>query len=271
MAVPECRLGRARRSRMIQRSAPTPPIPHHIGRLLVRRWGRNLRTKSCTERWLPRPATRLTFAEAIATRGAINLRSSVLGAVGTLLDIEDNRDGPVVHEGHLHPRPKTPVSTWTPRARSASTEPFVDGLGDLARRRLREVGSSSLLALTVCDQRELADDQRCSTRVHQRAVELARLVLEHPQAGDARREEGPQRRRCRPRHPEQDAGRPARSRRPLPRRPRPPPPGLAARLLARRLLEPVLGLPLVASSGRSSMCGVASLRLPWLTSARPRA
>ena len=31
---------------------------------------------------------RLTYAEALATRGAINLRSSVLGAVGTLLDVE---------------------------------------------------------------------------------------------------------------------------------------------------------------------------------------
>jgi hypothetical protein len=37
--------------------------------------------RKCTERWLPRPAARLTFAEAIASRGAINLRSSVLGAV----------------------------------------------------------------------------------------------------------------------------------------------------------------------------------------------
>jgi hypothetical protein len=45
--------------------------------------------RKCTERWLPRPATRLTFAEAIATRGAINLRSSVLGAVGTLRDLVD--------------------------------------------------------------------------------------------------------------------------------------------------------------------------------------
>src|SRR5688572_6838154 len=45
--------------------------------------------QKCTERWLPRPAARLTFAEAIASRGAINLRSSVLGAVGTLLDVDD--------------------------------------------------------------------------------------------------------------------------------------------------------------------------------------
>jgi len=54
------------------------------------------RTRKCTERWLPRPAARLTFACAIATRGAINLRSSVLGAVGTLLDVEYERDRTIV-------------------------------------------------------------------------------------------------------------------------------------------------------------------------------
>jgi hypothetical protein len=37
---------------------------------------------------------RLTFARAIATRGAIDLRSSVLGAAGTLLRIENERTGP---------------------------------------------------------------------------------------------------------------------------------------------------------------------------------
>ena len=42
------------------------------------------RAQKCTERWRPRPAARLTFAEASATRGAINLGSSVLGAAATL-------------------------------------------------------------------------------------------------------------------------------------------------------------------------------------------
>ena len=36
----------------------------------------------------------------------------------------------------------------------------------------------------VRDQRELADDERGTSRVEQRAVELARLVLEDAQAGD---------------------------------------------------------------------------------------
>ena len=53
------------------------------------------RQRKCTERSLPRPAARLTFACATATRGAINLRSSVLGAAWTLLDDECERPGPV--------------------------------------------------------------------------------------------------------------------------------------------------------------------------------
>ena len=53
--------------------------------------GAGARTKKCTEQWLPRPATRLTVACATATRGAINLRSSVLGAGGTVLDVRRTR------------------------------------------------------------------------------------------------------------------------------------------------------------------------------------
>jgi len=40
--------------------------------------------RNAPSRWRPRPASRLTFAEAIACRGAINLGRSVLGAVTTL-------------------------------------------------------------------------------------------------------------------------------------------------------------------------------------------
>jgi hypothetical protein len=40
--------------------------------------------KNAPSRLRPRPATQLTFAEALATWGAINLGSSVLGAIGTV-------------------------------------------------------------------------------------------------------------------------------------------------------------------------------------------
>jgi hypothetical protein len=73
-----------------------PPIVASVkcgrpsGRLYARAPVSRARTsnkRKCTKRWLPRPAARLTFACANATRGAINLRGSVLGAVGTLLRI----------------------------------------------------------------------------------------------------------------------------------------------------------------------------------------
>jgi len=54
-------------------------------------WALGHTQRKCTERWLPRPATRLTVAWATATRGAINLRSSVLGAGGTLRDVRRTR------------------------------------------------------------------------------------------------------------------------------------------------------------------------------------
>ena len=40
--------------------------------------------ENAPSRWLPRPTSRLTSAEATADRRAINLRRSVLGALGTL-------------------------------------------------------------------------------------------------------------------------------------------------------------------------------------------
>ena len=56
--------------------------------------------------------------------------------------------------------------------------------GDLRPRRIREAGSSSLLALAVCEERELADDERLAADVEERAVEPAVVVREDPQAGD---------------------------------------------------------------------------------------
>ena len=47
-------------------------------------WERERTTKNAPSRWRLRPAARLTFAEASASRGAINLRRSVLGASATL-------------------------------------------------------------------------------------------------------------------------------------------------------------------------------------------
>ena len=75
--------------------------------------------------------------------------------------------------------PKTPVSTGTSApavrrrsARRAALRP--------PARRPREARAISLRR--VREQRELADDERCATRVEQRAVETSRPVLEHPQA-----------------------------------------------------------------------------------------
>jgi hypothetical protein len=42
------------------------------------------RTKNAPGRWLLRPASRLTFAEAIAVRETIDLRCSYLGAITNL-------------------------------------------------------------------------------------------------------------------------------------------------------------------------------------------
>src|SRR5207248_8974946 len=66
-------------------------------------------------------------------------------------------------------------------------ERLVDRLGLLLRRRRREVRSSSLLTFAISDQRELADDECRAARVEQRAVELAGLVLEDPEARDLAR------------------------------------------------------------------------------------
>ena len=93
--------------------------------------------------------------------------------------------GPSLTSSTVIRAPKTPVSTGTPRSRSAWQKCLVQRLRDCSgRRRLREVGPSSLLAFAIRDQRELADDERLAARVEERAVELSLGVLEDPQPRD---------------------------------------------------------------------------------------
>ena len=74
-----------------------------------------VKAQKCTEPVRPRPATQLTFAEALATWGAINLGSSVLGAVGTLWNADErvNPDMPRAPD----PAPSSISSTTPPLPR----------------------------------------------------------------------------------------------------------------------------------------------------------
>lgn len=57
--------------------------------------------KNAPRRWLPRPASRLTAAEATACRRAIVLGRSVLGAIGTLGPREASVKAPAMRKGAL--------------------------------------------------------------------------------------------------------------------------------------------------------------------------
>ena len=78
--------------------------------------------------------------------------------------------------------PKAPVSTGTPipRARRRSARRAARPLGP---GRTREARTVPLLGIR--DQSELAHDERRTSRVQERAVELPLFVLEDTQAGDA--------------------------------------------------------------------------------------
>ena len=78
--------------------------------------------------------------------------------------------------------PKTPVSTGTPRARSDAQKLLVEPLGDLGLGCFGEARTVALLR--VGDQRELADDERCTAHVDEVVVELPVHVLEDAKAGD---------------------------------------------------------------------------------------
>jgi hypothetical protein len=64
-------------------------------------------------------------------------------------------------------------------------ESLVEWLGPLLRGCAREVGASSPLAFAIGDKGELRDGERLAARVEDAPVELAVLVLEDAQPGDA--------------------------------------------------------------------------------------
>jgi type II secretory ATPase GspE/PulE/Tfp pilus assembly ATPase PilB-like protein len=86
--------------------------------------------------------------------------------------------------------------------RKSSAELLVERLRDLRRRRVGEARSTTLR--DVREQRELADDERLSAHVAERAIEPAALVLEDAQLGGLPREASRDVRRVADGHPEQD-------------------------------------------------------------------
>ena len=167
--------------------------------------------------------------------------------------------------------PKTPVSTGTPRSRSASTEVLVQRLGYLGPRRLREVGSSSLLVLAVGDQRELADDESSAGCVEERPVEAPGLVLEDPKTCDLAGQPFRLRRRVRSRDTQQHQDTRTDRRGDLTgNRDRRLPDALDDGSHAYSSASPSFDVR--GRSERASLTwGVASSRRPWFTSARASA
>jgi hypothetical protein len=96
--------------------------------------------------------------------------------------VERDRDRAVVDELDLHACTENALLDRHAELSKRCGEVLVEGLGELRPRRMRERRSVSLRR--VGDQRELADDESLAAGVQERAVELARLVLEDAQAGD---------------------------------------------------------------------------------------
>jgi hypothetical protein len=84
--------------------------------------------RNAPSRLRPRPTTQLTFAEALATWGAINLGSSVLGAVGTLWKAGE-RVNPENLERVIPPASSSRSSIREYLASRNLEQPSVDGPG----------------------------------------------------------------------------------------------------------------------------------------------
>ena len=78
--------------------------------------------------------------------------------------------------------PNTPVATSTPSSRSAAAKRSYSGSACSGRAASEKLGR--LPSAGVGDERELRDDERRAAGVEQRAVELAVVALEDPQARD---------------------------------------------------------------------------------------
>src|SRR5437660_12099745 len=88
----------------------------------------------------------------------------------------------VVDEADRHPCAEDPTLHRNAMVGQRSTELFVDRLRLGGRCSVREAGPIPFPR--VCDQRELADDERRAAGVEEAAVELAAGVLEDAQPRD---------------------------------------------------------------------------------------
>jgi hypothetical protein len=97
-------------------------------------------------------------------------------------DVEDDRHRPVVYELDCHSRSEHSGLHRHAQCSKRVAEALVQRLGDLGLSRSRE--RRTVAFRSVGNQGELAHDERRASRVEQRAIELARLVLEDPQPRD---------------------------------------------------------------------------------------
>jgi hypothetical protein len=102
--------------------------------------------------------------------------------------VEDDRYGAIVDEFDLHASAEHTRRDRHTELSERLAETVVERLGVLWSCCTGEVRSSSLLTFAIGDQGELADDKRAPALVEKRTVELAIVVLEDPQPGDAARE-----------------------------------------------------------------------------------
>ena len=126
--------------------------------------------------------------KARSGRTYLGLHVAEMAGRDVSLHVQDDRHGPVVHDLYSHPRSEYARLDRNAECREGSAERLVESFRDGSRRRTGEVGASSPLTFAIGDKRELAHDEGRAARVEEAAVELARIVLEDPEAGHAARQ-----------------------------------------------------------------------------------
>src|SRR5208282_1551222 len=95
-----------------------------------------------------------------------------------LVGVEQNRDGPIVHELERHVRLKdTGLDAHAKRPQRAHKF-LVERFPQFRRRRVDEAGAA--LAARVAVQRELRDGERRAARIEERPVHFPLVVAEDP-------------------------------------------------------------------------------------------